>query len=72
MFGTIDEIVQRTTDRNDAGCEYIFFGPTSDEPVRIPVQRPGSVVSPSRAGNFDRLFKSWVEGNSVKHALGRK
>lgn len=35
MFGSIDDIVERIIDLRDAGCEYIVFGPTSDEPEQL-------------------------------------
>jgi len=35
IFGTIDEIVARLRDLQDAGCEYIVLGPTSDNPAQL-------------------------------------
>ncbi len=35
IFGAVDEIVARLRDLQDAGCEYIVLGPTSDDPAQL-------------------------------------
>lgn len=35
IFGTVDEIVARLRDLQDAGCEYVVLGPTSDDPAQL-------------------------------------